>query len=514
MLTLEDLQKISRRYEEHRDRFLTEESIKIALVLPLIKALDYDYHNPSEVAAELAAYEGKNERVDYAIMRDGKPIILIECKALGKSLSATPIKQLTGYFNKTNAAIGVLTNGVVYKFFTDLNKASTMDQSPFLEVDIREADQSVVAKLKRFGKDRFDSEEIKAAAETAAVDAKVIRGVKANMEKVFDNLDDEFPGALLRDVGADTIEESRRLELVEQAFHQFASEHSGPDGWQSLSNIRTEQGDNKNNNPTEMMFPDNSREAITGWNQVVVEVVQWLTDNERLGTSHCPIRDPDKPNKHLVATTPKHPDGIHFNTRAREEVKSLYVETHYPAPEVVRNANTIIKHVGMNASQFKLRWERSRPNAPAQAPAATISDGHLPVARQTPPTTPAPNGGWCPLSKAKGIPRTTKLQGIVFPDDSSVTTKDWNELTVEIVRWLTDNNHLTKAHCPIQTRTSKTQFVVAEQPVRPSGEPHPRMTEVNNLWVVDNLYYDQATGNARVVIQHVGMDPAHLKVQY
>ena len=514
MLTLEHLQAISRQYEEHQDRFLTEESIKIALVLPLIKALGYDFHNPSEVAAELAAYEGKNERVDYAIMRDDKPIILLECKALGKSLSVAPIKQLTGYFNKTNAAIGVLTNGVVYKFFTDLNNASTMDQSPFLEVDIREADQSVVAELKRFGKDRFDPEEIKAAANTAAMEAKVIRGVKANLEKIFDNLDDEFSGAILRNVVADTLEEDRCLELVKQAFHQFVSDHSGPDGWQSISSLQPKQGDNKNDNPTEMMFPDSSRESITGWNQVVVEVVKWLTDNGSLGTSHCPIRDPDKPNKYIVAAAPKHPGNIGFNTRAREEVNSLYVETHYTAPEVVRNANTIIKRTGMNASQFKLRWGCSRPNAPAQAPAATISDGPLSVAQQTPATTLAPNGEWRPLSDAKGIVRTSKLQGIMFPDGSSVATGNWNELTVEVVRWLTDNNHLTKAHCPIQTRTSKTQYVVAEQPVRPSGEPHPRMTEVNNLWVVDNLYYDQATGNARVVIRHVGMDPAQIKVQY
>ena len=355
MVSLEDLQIISRRYKEYQDRFLTEESIKIALVLPLIKALDYDFHNPSEVAAELAAYEGKNERVDYALMRDGKPIILIECKALGKSLGATPIKQLTGYFNKTNAAIGVLTNGGVYKFFTDINETNKMDQLPFLEVDLRNPNQSDVNELKRFAKDKFDPEETKAVAKTAAMEAKVIRGVKANMEKVFDNLDDEFPGAILRDVVADTLTEIRRLELVEKAFHQFVSEHSGPDGWQSLSNIHPKQGDNKNNNPTEMMFPDGSREAITGWNQVVVEVVQWLTDKESLGTMHYPILDPDKPNKHLVATAPKHPGGIDFNSRAQEEVNSLYVETHYSAPEVVRNAKTIIASAGLDASQFKLR---------------------------------------------------------------------------------------------------------------------------------------------------------------
>ena len=360
MLSLEEtLQIISSRYDEQRDRFLTEESIKIALVLPLIKALGYDYHNPSEVAAEFATPEGTNARVDYAIMQDDKPIILIECKALGKSLSGAAHSQLEGYFNNTAAAIGVLTDGIVYKFFTDINDTDKMDQLPFLQVnirDIRKAHQSVVAELQRFAKGKFDPKETKAAVKTAAMEAKVIRGVKANLEGIFDNLDDEFSGALLRNVVADTIEESRCFELVEQAFHQFVSDHSGPDGWRRLSNIQPKQGDNKNNNPTEMMFPDNSRESITGWNQVVIEVVKWLTAKRHLSTSHCPIGDPDRPNKYLVATAPKHPGNIDFNTRAREEVNSLYVETHYTALEVVRNANTIIEHVGMDTSQFKLRW--------------------------------------------------------------------------------------------------------------------------------------------------------------
>ena len=74
------------------------------------------------------------------------------------------MSQLTRYFNNTDADIGILTNGVVYKFFSDLDKPNIMDQSPFLVVDISKANQGVVADLQRFAKDSFDPEETKPPA--------------------------------------------------------------------------------------------------------------------------------------------------------------------------------------------------------------------------------------------------------------------------------------------------------------------------------------------------------------
>ena len=68
----------------------TEEATKTALVLPFIAALGYDVFNPSEVVPEFAAPIGeyKDARVDYAILVEGKPILLIECKAFGTQLES------------------------------------------------------------------------------------------------------------------------------------------------------------------------------------------------------------------------------------------------------------------------------------------------------------------------------------------------------------------------------------------------------------------------------------------
>ena len=156
----------------------------------------------------------------------------------------------------------------------------------------------------------------------------------------------------------------------------------------------------------------------------------------------------------------------------------------------------------------------SRSN-PEQVPAAAIPSSPSPVAQQSPSATPAPNGEWRPLSEAIGMDKTIKLQGIMFPDGSSVTTRNWDELTVEVVRWLNDNDRLPQPPFRIQSSTSKTRYVVAEQPISPSGEHYDGMTEVaDGVWVINHLHHDTAAGNARVAIRHVDMDPAAFQVLY
>ena len=385
MLTLQDLQEISRKAETDSELLKIEQRTINTLVHPLLDALGYDHSNPREVAAELAAGTG-SEKVDYAIMRDDKPIILLECKALENSLGTTEINQLRGYFIDTDAAIGVLTNGVVYKFFTDLDKPNIMDQSPFLVIDIRKADKSDVAELHRFAKGLFDPEEIKTAARKAAKDANVIRGVKAKLERMYHNPQDSKP--LLRDVVANPLRKevvASHHELVKRAFREFARDisntesgsefpqeisisasqnnqtptavvPSGPapstptDGWQSLSDFRPPNSDVK---PTQMMFPDNSEVSISRWTHVMIEAVRWLTDNGHLVPNDCPIQSG---SRYLIATEPIHPGERDFSHP--EKVNWLYIEkgTGWDVTARIKTTTTIIEHVGLKVSQFKVRY--------------------------------------------------------------------------------------------------------------------------------------------------------------
>ena len=140
----------------------TEEATKTALILPFFQSvLGYDVFNPNEFIPEFDADVGtkKFEKVDYAIIINGEPVILIEAKWCGEKLDKHDA-QLFRYFVATKAKFGILTNGLIYKFYTDLEEQNKMDLTPFLEVDLLNIKDSLVPELKHFCKGNFDAEDI------------------------------------------------------------------------------------------------------------------------------------------------------------------------------------------------------------------------------------------------------------------------------------------------------------------------------------------------------------------
>jgi hypothetical protein len=139
----------------------TEEATKNAFVMPFLSALGYDVFNPLEVVPEFVADIGikKGEKVDYCILREGKPTIIIECKHWKETLDPHN-SQLFRYFHVTAAKFAILTNGIVYRFYTDLENSNKMDEKPFLEFSMEQVNDQLAAELKKFKKENFDVEEI------------------------------------------------------------------------------------------------------------------------------------------------------------------------------------------------------------------------------------------------------------------------------------------------------------------------------------------------------------------
>ncbi len=154
--------------------------------------LEYDVFNPTEVIPEFTADVGmkRGEKVDYAIMREGKPIILFECKRYGADLERGQASQLYRYFNVTNARFGVLTDGVRYQFFSDLDQPNIMDSRPFLEFSLRDFEDAIVDELKKFTKPSFDLEEILATAS----DLMYTKEIRRILAEQWATPNDEFVG--------------------------------------------------------------------------------------------------------------------------------------------------------------------------------------------------------------------------------------------------------------------------------------------------------------------------------
>ena len=225
MVSRNAIEELSARAVQQRQHLATEEATKHALVLPFIQALGYDCFDPTEVVPEFTADYGirQGEKVDYAVLRDGEPAILIECKKVGDTLDATRSSQLARYFHTTKARISILTDGIVYKFYSDLDAENTMDSVPFLEIDVTKIETRDLNALQYFAKHSFDVDEARAAASNM----KYIRGMKAYLEEVYSQPDEEFVRLLARKVFSGPLFQSRIASfssLARLAFQGFVND--------------------------------------------------------------------------------------------------------------------------------------------------------------------------------------------------------------------------------------------------------------------------------------------------
>lgn len=157
----DQLKQIADRVIKLKDQIQTEEATKNAFIMPFLQALGYDVFNPLEVVPEYVTDIGtkKGEKIDYAIFKDGNPTILVECKHWAQNLNLHD-GQLLRYFHVSNAKFGLLTNGISYRFYSDLVEVNRMDEKPFLEFNITEIKDNQIEELKKFHKSVFDAESI------------------------------------------------------------------------------------------------------------------------------------------------------------------------------------------------------------------------------------------------------------------------------------------------------------------------------------------------------------------
>lgn len=186
----EEVNALSAKCKKYSGNLATEEATKNTLVMPFIKLLGYDPFDPTEVVPEYTAAIGdyKDARVDYALMREGKPLIIIECKAYGSTLDAGKCNQLMWYFHGTEAKVAILTDGNHYQFFSDLEETNKMDSKPYMEFVLENPDTSLLPELKKLSHDAFNEDD----AMSSALVLKYTREFKRIMEDQLQQPEDDF----------------------------------------------------------------------------------------------------------------------------------------------------------------------------------------------------------------------------------------------------------------------------------------------------------------------------------
>lgn len=250
-LTMEEfanlIKSLARRVEKLKASEITEEATKTSVIMPFFQGLGYDVFNPDEFYPEFTADVGikKGEKVDYAILQGGTPLILVEAKSLNEKLDKHD-SQLYRYFGTSPAKFGILTNGVIYRFYTDLEELNKMDARPFLEFDITDIRDNQLTELAKFRKSSFDLDNIL----TTASDLKYTSEIRQFLSHEMEHPTDEFvafvvggiyPGRKTRGVL------DKFHELVKKSFRQLVNDAVSDKLKSALANYSKTEGDNESN---------------------------------------------------------------------------------------------------------------------------------------------------------------------------------------------------------------------------------------------------------------------------
>ncbi len=308
---------LKERIQDHSDALSVNETLtRYALIDPLLRELGWDTADPSMVIPE---YKSGKGRADYALLGSGgKPAMMIEAKSLGSSLRDAALTQGITYCIELGTKYFAITDGKRWEVY-ETYRAVPIDEKLIVEFN-------VTTQL------------------TAEVCLQALALWRPSLEA--GRAVPGYPPLIQSEPSLSHATEPKTVPA------ETASVISVEKDWQPLSKIQPPKGAPS---PVEILFPDNSREAVKFWVGIVREITRWLQQNKHLHDGLCPIRQSDSSTWFLVANDPVHSTGKKF--RDPEQVETVWIEKDYVIPNLAENARTIIRHVGQDPAQFKVRFD-------------------------------------------------------------------------------------------------------------------------------------------------------------
>ena len=301
------LTELAAKTQQHREVLLTEQAAKTALVMPFINLLGYDVFNPSEVIPEYTADVGtkKGEKVDYAICIEGKLSILIECKPSTGELTVNHASQLYRYFSVTDARLAILTNGVIYKFFSDVDQPNKMDAQPFFTLNLDAVRKSDLRTLESFTKQGFDIDAIVREASNLKLESLVRKELETEMATASE----DFTRIIAKRVYAGQVTAQVKdnfTRLIANAFSAIVRDHVNDRLTSALNASAVPEVDDTTPLPTDEIITTD--EEVSGY-RIVQAIASKLVDPKRVtirdAKSYCAILLDDNNRKSLAR--------LHFN---------------------------------------------------------------------------------------------------------------------------------------------------------------------------------------------------------
>lgn len=294
----EDLAALTATVRQRAQVVKTEEATKMSLIVPMLQTWGYDPFNPLEVTPEYIADVGtkKGEKIDYAVLKDGLPIILIECKSAGTPLDRHG-SQLFRYFATCPAKIGILTNGTEYRFYSDTESENKMDLVPFLKVDLLDLKPGQDAQLAKFCREEFDMEALMPSIEMLALR----RQIQDVIARSFDDPPEELLRYFIRQVHDGQVNAKvfdRYAPLIKEGIRTYLSDRVNARLQNAISEDVPAQGMTDEEDGIET-----TEEELEGY-RIVQAIAAEIIDPSRLAMrdnkSYCPVLLDDNNRKPVL----------------------------------------------------------------------------------------------------------------------------------------------------------------------------------------------------------------------
>ena len=246
-----------------------EAQTKFHLINPVIQLLGYrglevDVEHPIDVGGW---------KVDYALMRDGEPLVLIEAKKLGHSLGKAETDQLTRYFPHSVARFGLLTDGRRYIWFKKRTKRRKVYAERFLVHDTLAPTEMETEWLAAVSYEGFDADELDALATRMHIEYELHEWIVGTF---LQTVKDDTKLRQLRDaLGLKSVELGLLQDAANRAMRRVIADHSSGQQPATIGYVSPPDADIDNPSKSKLKYVERKGQSLDVGNGVVLEASKW-----------------------------------------------------------------------------------------------------------------------------------------------------------------------------------------------------------------------------------------------
>lgn len=320
----------------------------MSLVVPFLRELGFDPFDPDVVVPEFTADVGtkKGEKVDYALKQDGKIIMLIECKSAHTNLNEAHYGQLFRYFSVTEARVGVLTNGLEYWFFSDVDEKNKLDNRPFYRFSLAEHNDADLNQLEQFTSRSFDPERFDETASLLKYTTLLKKEIRQELNHPSEDLVKLFASKVYS--GRFTANAREMFApLVFDAFNEIIREIVNSRLTHALSQVNSKEAETTSNNSADVDAEHAPKDGVVTTDQereayfIVKSIARRFVDPDRISMrdqkSYCNVLLDNTNRKPVVRFLfDNNPQRIQFGKDPNQRVEIAGVDDIFQHEEAIR----------------------------------------------------------------------------------------------------------------------------------------------------------------------------------